>query len=38
VVEYAPHNGIDDLIWLQKTGTEPEIPAKTVVEFPKKEV
>jgi FlaA1/EpsC-like NDP-sugar epimerase len=38
VVEYAPHNGIDDLVWLQKTGTAPEIPAKTVVEFPKKEV
>ncbi|MGI9272578.1 MAG: polysaccharide biosynthesis protein [Woeseiaceae bacterium] len=32
VKEYAPSNGIDDLVWLQKTGTDDE--SRKVVDFP----
>jgi len=33
VKEYSPSNGIDDLVWLQKTGTDSDEPK--IVEFPK---
>lgn len=38
VREYSPTNGIDDLVWLKKTGTEadPEATSDRVVDFPKK--
>jgi FlaA1/EpsC-like NDP-sugar epimerase len=38
VLEYSPTNGIDDLVWLKKTGTEadPEPASDRVVDFPKK--
>lgn len=38
VREYSPTNGIDDLVWLKKTGTEadPEAASDRVVDFPKK--
>ena len=40
VREYSPTNGIDDLVWLKKTGTEgdPEPASDRVVDFPKKPV
>jgi FlaA1/EpsC-like NDP-sugar epimerase len=34
VVEYAPENGIDDLVWRQRTGTGGEAESATVVKFP----
>ncbi len=37
VAEYSPTNGIDDLIWLRKTGTDATANAPTVVEFPKRD-
>jgi FlaA1/EpsC-like NDP-sugar epimerase len=36
VSEYAPSNGIDDLVWLQKTGTEGDTKSDRVIDFPKK--
>lgn len=36
VREYEPTNGIDDLVWVNKTGTDPESHSDTVVDFPKK--
>ena len=38
VNEYNPENGIDDLVWLRKTGTEPRARGESdrVVDFPKK--
>ena len=35
VVEYKPSNGIDDLVWLRKTGTDANRASSTVVDFPK---
>ena len=35
VREYAPDNGIDDLVWRQRTGTRSDFGANTVVLFPK---
>jgi FlaA1/EpsC-like NDP-sugar epimerase len=34
VKEYDPQNGIDDLVWVQKTGTDKKLQAPTVVDFP----
>ena len=34
VKEYDPKNGIDDLIWVQKTGTDVHPPSHKVVDFP----
>jgi FlaA1/EpsC-like NDP-sugar epimerase len=36
VNEYNPANGIDDLVWLRKTGTDVEVHSDRVVDFPKK--
>jgi FlaA1/EpsC-like NDP-sugar epimerase len=37
--EYSPTNGIDDLVWLRKTGTENgNMSSHRVVDFPKKPV
>ena len=36
VHEYSPTNGIDDLVWLRKTGTDVEVSSDRVVDFPKK--
>jgi FlaA1/EpsC-like NDP-sugar epimerase len=36
VKEYSPTNGIDDLVWLKKTGTEADTSSDRVVDFPKK--
>jgi FlaA1/EpsC-like NDP-sugar epimerase len=38
VREYSPTNGIDDLVWLKKTGTEadPKATSDRIVDFPKK--
>ena len=36
VTEYAPSNGIDDLVWLKKTGTEADTKSDSVVDFPTK--
>jgi FlaA1/EpsC-like NDP-sugar epimerase len=36
VREYEPTNGIDDLVWVNKTGTDTESRSDTVVDFPKK--
>jgi FlaA1/EpsC-like NDP-sugar epimerase len=36
VKEYSPTNGIDDLVWLKKTGTEADTTSDRVVDFPKK--
>ena len=36
VREYEPTNGIDDLVWVNKTGTDPDSHSDTVVDFPKK--
>jgi len=36
VTEYAPSNGIDDLVWLKKTGTEADTKSDRVVDFPTK--
>jgi FlaA1/EpsC-like NDP-sugar epimerase len=36
VREYSPTNGIDDLVWLRKTGTVAEVHSDRVVDFPKK--
>jgi len=35
VREYAPDNGIDDLVWRQRTSTRSDVGASTVVQFPK---
>jgi len=35
VREYAPDNGIDDLVWRQRTGTRSDSATSTVVQFPK---
>jgi len=32
---YAPTNGIDDLVWLRKTGSDARATDRTVVDFPK---
>jgi len=37
VAEYVPMNGIDDLVWLQKTGTDEPSTDSTVVDFPKRD-
>lgn len=39
VAEYKPSNGIDDLVWLQRTGTGTDAKSgdNTIVDFPKKE-
>ena len=37
VAEYAPSNGIDDLVWLRKTGTGADSGESTIVDFPKKD-
>jgi FlaA1/EpsC-like NDP-sugar epimerase len=36
VREYAPTNGIDDLVWVRKTGTDSPALPDTVVDFPSK--
>jgi FlaA1/EpsC-like NDP-sugar epimerase len=36
VREYSPENGIDDLVWTKKTGTDPDAHTDTVVDFPNK--
>jgi FlaA1/EpsC-like NDP-sugar epimerase len=36
VSEYEPTNGIDDLVWVRKTGTDVQSHSDTVVDFPKK--
>ena len=38
VREYEPTNGIDDLVWVSKTGTDADAHSDTVVDFPKKPV
>jgi FlaA1/EpsC-like NDP-sugar epimerase len=35
VREYEPTNGIDDLVWVRKTGTDAQSHSDTVVDFPK---
>jgi len=37
VKEYDPQNGIDDLVWVQKTGTDENLQAPTVVDFPSRD-
>jgi hypothetical protein len=34
VEEYDPKNGIDDLVWVQKAGTDAHPPLQKVVDFP----
>ena len=34
VKEYVPSPNIEDLVWAQKTGSEPDLQAHTVVDFP----
>ena len=34
VKEYSPRNGIDDLVWVRKTGSDASSEAHTVVDFP----
>jgi FlaA1/EpsC-like NDP-sugar epimerase len=36
VKEYAPSNGIDDLVWVRKSGTDSSDQDQTVVDFPKR--
>jgi FlaA1/EpsC-like NDP-sugar epimerase len=36
VREYSPENGVDDLVWVQKTGTEPRARSNSIVDFPVK--
>jgi FlaA1/EpsC-like NDP-sugar epimerase len=36
VREYKPANGVDDLVWLQKTGTENSPRPSSIVDFPGK--
>jgi FlaA1/EpsC-like NDP-sugar epimerase len=36
VQEYNPENGIDDLVWLKKTGTQLAPSSDRIVDFPKK--
>ena len=36
VKEYAPSNGIDDLVWARRSGTESSDHGQTVVDFPKR--
>jgi FlaA1/EpsC-like NDP-sugar epimerase len=36
VQEYNPENGIDDLVWLQKTGTDTKVGTDTIIDFPRK--
>ena len=35
VKEYAPSNGIDDFVWLRKSGSDVSAEDRTVVDFPK---
>jgi len=35
VKEYVPSNGIDDLVWRRKSGTDARAADRTVVDFPK---
>ena len=35
VKEYAPENGIDDLVWARKTGTDVLAGSRNVVDFPR---
>ena len=37
VKEYDPQNGIDDLIWVKKTGTDAHPPSQKVVDFPSRD-
>jgi len=37
VKEYSPSNGIDDLLWSQRTGTDGGGAGKTVVDFPRRD-
>jgi FlaA1/EpsC-like NDP-sugar epimerase len=34
VREYSPANGIEDLVWNQRTGTDPDARSGTIVNFP----
>jgi len=36
VREYSPQNGIDDLVWTRKTGTDDIAQSDQVIDFPKK--
>ena len=36
VREKMPTNGVDDLVWLQKTGTENSLRPSSIVDFPGK--
>jgi FlaA1/EpsC-like NDP-sugar epimerase len=36
VLEYTPENGVDDLVWLNQTGTDPASASERVVDFPRK--
>ena len=36
VKEYAPNNGIDDLVWLRRSGSDTPAGDRTVVDFPNK--
>jgi len=36
VTEYSPSNGIDDLVWTRKTGTDGAVKSDQVIDFPKK--
>lgn len=36
IKEYAPSNGIDDLVWVRKTGTSDTPQSENVVDFPPK--
>jgi FlaA1/EpsC-like NDP-sugar epimerase len=36
VLEYTPENGVDDLVWLNQTGTDPASAPERVVDFPRK--
>lgn len=36
VKEYTPRNGIDDLVWVRKTGSDTSPEGHTVVDFPKR--
>ncbi len=37
VDEYSPSNGIDDLIWQKRTGTDSRAADRTIVDFPKQD-
>lgn len=38
VAEYSPTNGIDDLVWLRKTGTDGAVKPSKVVDFPGRDI